>query len=133
MKLSSTKIVIMLTVAAIVMVSLAYAYSRIQQSAITLEQSVDVVGVEINMKTAVLVSVTLLNNGPPLIIEGASLVKIQSGITLISSKFTPPIILYTANATKIPLSYQLDKEGADYFLYLFTNKGTAVRCKVSYP
>ena len=133
MRISATKLVIILLAAAILVTGAAYLYVRTQQSSIPLEQNVDVLGVEVNKRTAELVSVTLRNNGPTLILEGASLYKIQSGITLVSSKFSPPIILYTGNATKVPISYQLDKEGADYFLYLFTNKGTAIRCEISYP
>ncbi|MCX8182423.1 MAG: hypothetical protein N3D12_04835 [Candidatus Methanomethyliaceae archaeon] len=133
MKVSTPKLVIILTALAIVITGTTYVYIRTQQSSIALEQNVDVVEIEVNRRTAVLVSVTLRNNGPPLILEGASLVKIQSGITLVSSKFAPPIILYTGNLTRIPISYQLDREGADYFLQLFTNKGTAIRCTISYP
>ncbi|MDH5810719.1 MAG: hypothetical protein QXP73_00760 [Candidatus Methanomethylicaceae archaeon] len=133
MKISPPKLVIILTALAVVITGVTYAYIRTQQSSIMIEQNVDVVEIEVNRRTAVLVSVTLRNNGPPLILEGANLVKIQSGITLASSKFSPPIILYTGNVTKIPISYQLDKEGADYFLQIFTNKGTAIRCTVSYP
>ncbi|MBC7113592.1 MAG: hypothetical protein H5T34_06230 [Candidatus Methanomethyliales bacterium] len=133
MRFSTTKVVIMLVVAAILVTGAVYLYIRSQQSSIVLEQNVDVLEVELNKRTAVLVSVTIRNNGPALILEGASLYKIQSGITLVSSKFSPPIILYTGNITKVPISYQLDKEGADYFLYLFTNKGTAIRCGISYP
>ncbi|TDA40138.1 MAG: hypothetical protein DSO08_00410 [Candidatus Methanomethylicota archaeon] len=133
MRISATKAVIILLVAAILVTGAVYLYVRTQQSSIALEQNVEVLGVEVNKRTAELVSVTLRNNGPTLILEGASLYKIQSGITLVSSKFSPPIILYTGNVTKVPISYQLDKEGADYFLYLFTNKGTAIRCGISYP
>lgn len=133
MKISTTKLVILLIVVAIAVVGAVYVYIRMQQASVVLEQGVEVVNVEVNKRTAVLVSVTILNNGPPLILERAGLVKIQSGITVASSKFSTPIILYTGNTTEIPLSYQLDKEGADYFLYLFTNKGTVIRCKVSYP
>lgn len=133
MKISTAKLVIILIGVAILITCVTYVYIRTQQSSIVLEQNVSVVEVEINRRTAVLVSVVLLNNGPPLILDRASLVKIQSGITLVSSEFSPPIILYTGNVTRIPISYQLDKEGADYFLYLFTNKGSAIRCMVSYP
>ncbi|MGQ9759012.1 MAG: hypothetical protein ACUVQ5_00335 [Candidatus Methanomethylicaceae archaeon] len=133
MKMTTARQVILLIAVAIVISSAAYVYIRMQQTSILLEQNVEIIETEVNKRTAVLVSVTILNNGPPLILEGASLVKIQSGITLVSSRFSPPIILYTGNVTKIPLSYQLDKEGADYFLYLFTEKATAIRHKVSYP
>ena len=133
MNISTPKLIITLTALAIVVTGATYFYIRTQQSSITLEYNVDVMEIELNRRTATLVSVTLRNNGPPLILEGASLIKIQSGITLASSKFSPPIILYTNNATRVPISFQLDKEGADYFLLIFTNKGTAIRCTVSYP
>jgi len=103
MRISATKAVIILLVAAILVTGAVYLYVRTQQSSIALEQNVEVLGVEVNKRTAELVSVTLRNNGPTLILEGASLYKIQSGITLVSSKFSPPIILYTGNVT-VPMT-----------------------------
>ncbi|MCS7098231.1 MAG: hypothetical protein NZ922_04570 [Candidatus Methanomethyliaceae archaeon] len=125
-------IIIPLIIGAITII-FAYYYIRGFQESIVLEQDVSIISVEIDRRNHILTSVTLLNEGEPLILERASLVKIQTMLTIISSKFSTPIILYKGNLTKIPLAYPLDKEGADYFLYIFTNKGTAIRFKISYP
>lgn len=111
----------------------AYYYVRQAQQSVILEEDVKIIDVEIDRKNDVLVSITLLNEGEPLVLERTSLVKVQTMLTIASSKFSTPVVLYKGNATKIPIGFKLDVEGADYFLYLFTNKGTAIRCNISYP
>lgn len=115
--------------------AISYYYVRILQlqQELRLEENVKVMDVEIDRKNDMLLSVTLLNEGETLAIERARLVKIQTMLTVAESKYSPPITLYKGDKTKIPLAYPLDREGADYFLYLFTNKGTVVICKISYP
>lgn len=110
-----------------------YYHIRQTQQFIILEEDVKIIDIEIDRKNHVLTSITLLNEGEPLILERASLVKIQTMLTVASYKFYPPIILYKGNITKVPIGFKLDVEGADYFLYIFTNKGTAIRCNLSYP
>jgi len=134
MRLSRYLLVLALVMVAVTATVASYAYMRSQQASIVEEKGISVTSLEVNKRSAVLVSVTLKNEGSAsLILESSTLVKVQSGIALTSSKFSPPIILYPGNETKVYLSYQLDKEGADYLLYIFTNKGTAVKCAVSYP
>lgn len=127
------RLIIIFLIIGVIATTSAYYYVRQIQQFIVLEEDVKVIDVEIDKRNHVLVSITLLNEGEPLILERASLVKIQVMFTIASSKFSTPIVLYKGNATKIPIGFQLDKEGADYFLYVFTNKGTAIRCKISYP
>lgn len=126
-------IIIILLIIGIGITIFSYYYTRSLQELIILEEDVSIMGVEIDRRNHILISVIILNEGEPLILERASLVKIQTMLTITSSKFPTPIILNRGNITKIPLGYPLDKEGADYFVYIFTNKGTAIRFKISYP
>ncbi|MDH5806973.1 MAG: hypothetical protein QXW62_00130 [Candidatus Methanomethylicaceae archaeon] len=125
-------IIIFFIIGFITIISTYYYVRQIQQS-IILEEDVKIIDIEIDKRNDILVSITLLNKGEPLILERISLVKIQTMLTIASSKFSTPIILYKENITKIPIGFKLDREGADYFLYIFTNKGTAIRCNISYP
>lgn len=127
------KLIIIFLIIGFVATTSVYYYVRQLQQSIVLEEDVRIIDIEIDRKNHVLVSITLLNEGEPLILEGTSLVKIQTMLTVASSKFSTPIVLYKGNATKVPIGFKLDVEGADYFLYVFTDKRTAIRCKISYP
>jgi hypothetical protein len=135
MKIKTSIIIIILIILGISLISLTFFYARKPYENIPLEKNVKILDIEIDRRNNIIMSITIYNEGDPLILEGASLVKIQAWITIISTKFSQPIIAYTNTSTKIPLGagYKLDPEGADYYLYIFTNKGTAIRCMISYP
>ncbi len=128
-------IVIILLILGFSFISLTFFYAKKPYEGIPLEKDVKILDIEIDRRNHIVMSITIYNEGAPLILEGAALVKIQAWITIISTKFSQPIIAYTNTSTKIPLGtgYKLDPEGADYYLYIFTNKGSAIRCMISYP
>ncbi len=109
-------------------------YFRGQQSALGEETGLSVTGVELNRRTHTLVGVNVTSSlASETWIRSASLVKIQSGITVASTSFSPARQVSANSQSYIPIGFKLDPEGADYFLYLVTDRGTAAKQKISYP
>lgn len=113
--------------------ALAVLYLR-GQSTLPEEGQLAVSGLEFNRRNNTLVGVNVTStSNSTLSIVGARLVKIQSGITVASKQFSPGVRVDPNSQAYVPIGFSLDPEGADYFLYLITDRGTALRCKVSYP
>ncbi|MCQ5376820.1 MAG: hypothetical protein NO516_02085 [Candidatus Methanomethylicia archaeon] len=126
-------ILVLLAVAVVASVS-AYSFLRSQESAITIEPSMNITHYELNRKTSELVSVNITNfSNSSATLVSAKMVKIQSGIAVSSSTFQSPFSLVANSTIRVPLNFKLDPEGADYFIYIYTSKGTAIKGSISYP
>ncbi|MEJ5293337.1 MAG: hypothetical protein WHS82_07045 [Candidatus Methanosuratincola sp.] len=121
-------------IAGLVISAVAIVYFRGQQSALPEETGLSVTGVELNRRTHTLVGVNVTSSlGSDVGIRSASLVKIQSGITVASTTFSPARNIPANSQSYVPIGFGLDPEGADYFLYLVTDGGKAVKYRISYP
>lgn len=112
----------------------AYSFLKSQESAISIEPSMNITHYELNRKTSELVSVNITNfSNSSTTLVSAKMVKIQSGIAVSASTFQSPLSLAANSTIRIPLNFKLDPEGADYFIYVYTSKGTAIKGSISYP
>lgn len=126
--------IIAAVIAGLALSAIAIVYFRGQQSALAEETGLSITGVELNRRTHILVGVNVTSSlSSDVGIRSASLVKIQSGITVASTSFSPVRQVSANSQSYIPIGFSLDPEGADYFLYLVTDRGTAVKQKISYP
>lgn len=126
--------IIAIVIAGVIISAAAALYLRGQQAALVEETGMSVSSVELNRRTNTLVGVNVTSSLDQQVgIKSASLVKIQSGITVASKEFSPPRQVAANSQSYIPIGFSLDPEGADYFLYLLTDRGTVVKHRISYP
>lgn len=126
-------IVGLVVIGAIVSVA-ALVYLRGLQATLQEEAELSVTRLEVNRRANMLVGVNVTSTAVSAVgISGASLVKIQSGITVASVSFSQPKQVAPFSEAYVPIGFSLDPEGADYFLYLRTDRGTAIKYRLSYP
>ncbi|MBC7121020.1 MAG: hypothetical protein H5T33_05530 [Candidatus Methanosuratus sp.] len=126
--------IIAVVIAGLILSAATVLYLKGKQSALAEETGISVTGVELNRRMNVLVGVNITSSLDSTVgIKSASLVKIQSGIAVESTEFKPLRQVEAHSQAYIPIGFSLDPEGADYFLYLVTDRGTAVRHRLSYP
>ncbi|MDI9644411.1 MAG: hypothetical protein QFX35_04230 [Candidatus Verstraetearchaeota archaeon] len=126
-------IIIMVAIGAIAS-AVVLSYLKGSQSSLQEEAELSVSGVELNRRANTLTGVNVTSSASSTVaINGASLVKIQSGITVASKSFPEHIQVAPSSQIYIPIGFSLDPEGADYFLYLKTDRGTVIKFRLSYP
>ncbi|MEN3007101.1 MAG: hypothetical protein ABC536_04940 [Candidatus Methanosuratincola petrocarbonis] len=127
-------VIIAVVIAGAIISAAALIYLKGQQAALVEETRITVSGVDLNRRTNTLVGVNVTSSLDQQVgIKSASLVKIQSGITVNSKVFSPSSQVAANSQSYIPIGFSLDPEGADYFLYLLTDRGTVVKHRISYP